>query len=333
MQSAGDLSEVVIDQWRQRIRSSTFANYHYEMGLALLRSDDKVGAIERMRKATSLMPEHAAACFELELLLLSTGQILTNTDKIDPELRFRGFVEHVARALTEGRFADAEKDLATASYPEKHDAIIKWLLFITLMGKGEAGDKPDTPITDTMASLMQPMGPFLLATGIKLQVAMDPVALDYFRLCMALEPENPLYMQWLTTALLVNKHHDELRDYIGKLPITDVQLLRHRALLWVGLDEAERALTELDLMQEETPHCISLVLRACALLLMGRRDEAEPLIRQAEELGTNPTWIIVARAWYETGGTRPVRLDAGVQGMRYVMARLPARLSALLEVQ
>lgn len=333
MQSAGDLSEVVIDQWRQRIRSSTFANYHYEMGLALSRSDDKVGAIERMRKATSLMPEHAAACFELERLLLSTGQALANTDKIDPELRFRGFIEHVARALTEGRFADAEKDLATASHPEKYDAIIKWLLFITLMGKGEAGDKPDTPITDTMALLMRPVGPLLLATGIKLQVAMDPAALDFLRLCLVLEPDNPSYMQWVTTALLVNKHHDELRDHIGRLPRTDVQLLRHRALLWIGLDEAEEALTELDLMQEETPHCMSLVLRACTLLLMGRRDEAEPLIRQAEELGTNPIWIIVARAWYETGGTRSVRLDAGAGGMRFVLARLPARISALLDLQ
>lgn len=333
MQSAGDLSEVVIDQWRQRIRISTFANYHYEMGLALARADDKVHAIGHMREAAGLMSDHAGARFELEALLLSTGQNPAGTERLDPELRFKGFVEHVARALADGRLDDAEKDLSTAPDPGKNGAVVSWLRVLTLTAKGEACDTPDEPLTDAMVSLLRPMGNFLLAIAQKYQVALNPAALDCFRLCMALEPDNPVAMQGLTTALLVNGHHDELRDYIGKLPITDAQSFRHRGLMWIGLDEAEKALAELDLMQEETPHCISLILRACALLLLDRREGAEPLIRRAEELGTNPTWIIVARAWYESGGSRPARMNVGGPGVRFVLARLPARISALLDLQ
>ncbi len=333
MQSAGDLSEVVIDQWRQRIRISTFANYHYEMGLALARAGHKVHAIGQMRKAAALMYDHAAARFELESLLLSTGQNPTATERLDPELRFKGFVEHVARALADGRLDDAEKDLSTAPDPGENGAVVSWLRVLTLTAKGKACDKPDEPLTDAMVPLLRPVGNFLLTTAQKYQSNADPAALNFLRLYMMLDPDNPVAMQGLTTALLMTGHHDELRDYIGKLPVTDTQSFRHRALLWIGLEEAEAALAELDRMQEETPHCMSLVLRACALLLLDRREEAEPLIRRAEELGTNPTWITVARAWYETGGQQPVRVDAGAQGIGFILARLPARISALLELQ
>lgn len=332
MQSADGLSEVVIDQWRQRIRISTLANYHYEMGLALARTGDRENAIGQMRKAAGLMPDHAVARFELEALLLSTGQAPSDTEQLDPELRFRGFVEHIARALADGRFTDAEKDLSTAPDPGKNGAVIGWLRALTLfMARGEAQDKPDGPITDAVAALLRPVGDFVTAAAQKCQGTLDPAAVDYFRLYLALEPDNPAALQGLTTALLAAGHHAELRDHIGTLPITDAQSLRHRATLWIGLDEAGKALTDLDSLREETPHGMSLVMRACALLLLGRREEAHPLIRRAEELLPGRAWTVATRAWYETGGTRSVPVDAGVPGIQTVLARLPTRISALLD--
>jgi hypothetical protein len=127
LQSAENLPEVVIDQWRQRIRTSTLANYHFEMGLALTRSDGRVAAIEHMRKAASLAPDNAAVCFELETLLRTTGQAQGGARGLDPELYFKGFVEHVARALMEGRLADAEQALSAVSYPGENGAIVAWV--------------------------------------------------------------------------------------------------------------------------------------------------------------------------------------------------------------
>ena len=332
MQSADDLSEVVIEQWRRRIRISTAANYHYEMGSAIARSGNLDDAIEQMRKATHLAPDHLAAAFKLESLLVSRGLPVTDTERLDPDQRLRGFVQHMARSLEDGRYADLSA--AAISDSGLQGPIVECLRALAaFLAKGEAVPRLPVPVTDVMVEILRPTHRLVLTVAQKCLSVVEPAAIDYFQLYSALEPDDPAGVQGLANALLMARHHDELRRLIGTLPNTGAQPIRQRAMLWIGLDEGEKALAELDGLQEEKSHGVSLALRACALMLLGRYDEALVWLQQAEEALPNFPWTIVTRGWFETGGVHPVRLDAAVPGILTVLARLPDRVATLLNAR
>lgn len=64
-----------IDQWRQRIRVSTFANYHVEMALALRNQGDGASAERSLRNALATMPNHGMAALMLVDLLNAEGRV------------------------------------------------------------------------------------------------------------------------------------------------------------------------------------------------------------------------------------------------------------------
>lgn len=55
------LSEDQITRWRERIRQTTFANYHFEMGLALLESGNAEAAVTALERAVEIQPDLADA--------------------------------------------------------------------------------------------------------------------------------------------------------------------------------------------------------------------------------------------------------------------------------
>ncbi|TWA80496.1 hypothetical protein FBY14_12612 [Azospirillum brasilense] len=67
------LSEVQIDAWRAAIRRTTFADYHYEMGIAILRDKDSANAIRHFRQALDIQPDHWRAAYRLAEALRDTG--------------------------------------------------------------------------------------------------------------------------------------------------------------------------------------------------------------------------------------------------------------------
>lgn len=72
--SVSPLSNKEIETWRQRIRAETFANYAFEMGVALLKNGEPAPAIAQLRKALDFLPNHAGARLSLMNALLALGK-------------------------------------------------------------------------------------------------------------------------------------------------------------------------------------------------------------------------------------------------------------------
>lgn len=60
--------------WRQRIRSTTFANYHYSMAVALEREGATGAALTAYRTALETQPDLAVAAYRLHMLLLKLDE-------------------------------------------------------------------------------------------------------------------------------------------------------------------------------------------------------------------------------------------------------------------
>jgi tetratricopeptide (TPR) repeat protein len=58
-QVATALDEAAIGRWRDRIRQTTFANYHFEMGIALLMGGDAQAAHGALQRAVEIQPDLA----------------------------------------------------------------------------------------------------------------------------------------------------------------------------------------------------------------------------------------------------------------------------------
>ncbi|MDG3443034.1 hypothetical protein [Nitrospirillum amazonense] len=58
-QAATALDEAAIGRWRDRIRQTTFANYHFEMGIALLMGGDAQAALGALQRAVEIQPDLA----------------------------------------------------------------------------------------------------------------------------------------------------------------------------------------------------------------------------------------------------------------------------------
>lgn len=88
-----------IQQWRQAIRTTTQANYHYHMGQALFRMNNPEAASQHLRQALVQDPLHARARTTLIILARQTGQedqanaLLTEGEAIDPGFTLRADVE------------------------------------------------------------------------------------------------------------------------------------------------------------------------------------------------------------------------------------------------
>jgi len=69
------LDEGAVAAWRERIRVTTFANYHFEMGRALERTGEREAAEAAYRRALDIMPEHGGAAALLTGLLSVAGDL------------------------------------------------------------------------------------------------------------------------------------------------------------------------------------------------------------------------------------------------------------------
>lgn len=63
-----------VEGWRRRIRETTFASYHYEMGVAIEREGSAGAAADSYRRALLISPELGEASFRLARLLDGVGR-------------------------------------------------------------------------------------------------------------------------------------------------------------------------------------------------------------------------------------------------------------------
>lgn len=117
---SGTLSPESIDAWRKNIRNDTFANYHREMGKAILKEGNLGVAAEHFERALSFLPD---SC-DVQYLLVETLRELGRTEDTErrhteasesnphyqADARRRFGAEH----LREGRSDEAAAEFATA---------------------------------------------------------------------------------------------------------------------------------------------------------------------------------------------------------------------------
>lgn len=329
-------SSQVIDQWRERIRRSTVANYHYHMGLALADNGATAAAIDNFRKALELTPDHLGARYDLEQLLSAQGHPPAPADQLDPGQRLRGLIQHLASLLEAGKMARARQVLAETPVTASDDKALAWaraLIDLLCDGARQSRPHPAPALTPREVDILHPLrGAFRQAGQLCLHWA-NPDSIDYLDVYCALVPDDDTVQTSRATALIVGKRLEEARALLGSLPNEGVPAaIRQRAGLYISLDDGTAALAELARLTEAPVHGMTAALSAAALLLLDRAEEAASRLRDAEQALPGNPWVQVVRAWFERQTGRPVTvtLDADAFGVRNVLARLPARITAIL---
>ncbi len=327
------LSSQVIDQWRQRIRLTTAANYHYHMGLALADSGATEAAIANFRKSVELTPDHLGARYDLEQLLSAQGQ--PPAERLDPAQWLRGLIQHLASLLEAGKATRARQVLADISGPASDEKVLAWarvLIDLLCDGARQSRPHPAAPLDRQQLEILYPLrGAFRQAGQLCLQWA-NPDGIDYFDLYCALEPEDQTVLINRALALVVARRLDEVRSLLGTLPRDGAVATRQCAILNISLDDGAAALAELGRLTEDPVHGMTAALHTAALLLLGRAEEAARHLQYAEQALPGNPWVQVVRAWYDRQAGQPpaARLDGNAVGIRGVLSRLPTRIAASL---
>ncbi|WP_109095182.1 tetratricopeptide repeat protein [Azospirillum sp. TSH64] len=126
--SAIDLSPKAIEQWRQNIRVSTFANYCLEMGIALEREGSIANALSSYSRAVDLQPHRLEGQVRLIRLLQAVGQDSTVAEqaalRVSPNYFALGLVVIAIRQLKDG---DCDGALRLASEAMQAGSDLPWV--------------------------------------------------------------------------------------------------------------------------------------------------------------------------------------------------------------
>ncbi|MBP2307292.1 hypothetical protein GBZ48_19220 [Azospirillum melinis] len=114
-------SNVDIEAWRQRIRDTTLANYHFHMGYALQRGGETSAAASAYSRALAAQPDHSCAAFMLVQLATAAGDLAwaATVDQAarrhDPAYDAWAVAELVLNALELGECEKAETIISMAA--------------------------------------------------------------------------------------------------------------------------------------------------------------------------------------------------------------------------
>lgn len=118
-----DGAKIDVDAWRRRIRDDTFAHYHREMGVAMLREEPAAAAAAAFERALAILPDDPVSGYGLVLALRAAGR-QAEAAGADERLRARNpeYWSHGVFAMAHGaREADRWRE-AQALYREVADA-------------------------------------------------------------------------------------------------------------------------------------------------------------------------------------------------------------------
>lgn len=109
-------TDIDLDAWRRAIREETFGNYHYEMGVALERTDSPDAAQAAYERAIAIKPGHAASHMRLISLLEKHGDpeaARAKALRLIPNFAERAIEERSAETMRAGELDEAAKLLAS----------------------------------------------------------------------------------------------------------------------------------------------------------------------------------------------------------------------------
>lgn len=115
--SAPSPTPVDIAAWRDTIRTTTFANYHYEMGRAMRQAGETGPAESALWRALEIRPDYPAAAIELDTLLTAQGRtadaaaVRAQASLRDPAYRAHGHLERAQEAIHAEELALASLEL------------------------------------------------------------------------------------------------------------------------------------------------------------------------------------------------------------------------------
>lgn len=119
-----------IELWRQAVRQTTFANYHLEMGLALVRAGEPERAAEQLETALTCWPKHHACRQRLIRILGASSprgrELSAAGQQLDPNFARIGQISLAFSLLQQDRREEAlaEADLALMIAPTDPHALL-----------------------------------------------------------------------------------------------------------------------------------------------------------------------------------------------------------------
>lgn len=199
-----------IDQWRQRIRVSTFANYHVEMALALRNQGDGASAERSLRNALATMPDHASAALMLVDLLDAEGRdrdaeaVRANARGAIPRFDLVEWLAASRQALADGR---PEGDVRP--FPDRDSVAAAALTLVSelfALGRRQAPRTPAAPDsvpTELFAEGEAWAGPIGRATRVYLDAGRWSDAARLTAIGLSMAPQNADLNHLHGTALLI----------------------------------------------------------------------------------------------------------------------------------
>lgn len=302
------LSSERIEEWRQRIRSTTFANYHYEMGVALLRSGEADQAAAAFRRALETQADLHAAAFELEELLTRRGRMdeaRTVSDvarRAEPDYRVIGACRRIAALLDEERFDETGNALDRLAETERsHPALqlARAILLLHTNRTAEAGilldGLPTTPVPHADA-FVKALGAVAHVLSQRSQGADAARILDVL---LALTPDDEQGRLHRARLAQAQGDHDRVLALMEPLELFSSPIIAHqyRFLALLGLDRVAEAHQALGAAEGLAPgHGVLLAFRALAELAEGHIAEAEAAATAARKALSDNDWVQVVSA-------------------------------------
>lgn len=288
--------KIDVDAWRRRIRDDTFAHYHHEMGVALLRTEP-MAAAAAFERALTILPDDPAAGYGLVSALRAAGR-LAEAANVDERLRKRNPEYWSNGAFTMGhgaREADHWGD-AQALYREvvdaqpNHEEARDCLgLCLAQAGNWEEAQaiydaiapRSDWRDAERIASGHVSLGTLLLTKGDAIHFELE------IRRGLAIDPDNYIGLKnlgiflvqknlphvWSEALAMLNRAHKLLP---GSLEI--IHWLCHLLLAMGHVSRGERLLQELIASGRATAY--DRFLLAMSLIAARRYMEAEDVARE-----------------------------------------------------
>lgn len=297
------LSSERIEEWRLRIRSTTFANYHYEMGVALLRSDEVDHAAAAFRRALDTQADLHAAAFELEELLTKRGRtdeartVRETARRAEPDYRIIGTCRRIAALLDKERFDETEGALDRLAEAEGTHPPLQLARAILLLHANritEAGvllnGLPTTPVphADVFANALGAVARVLS------QRSQDAEAARILDILLALAPDDEQGRLHRARLAQAQGDHDRVLTLMEPLELFSSPIIAHqyRFLALLGLDRVAEARQALGAAERLAPgHGVLLAFCALAELAEDRIAEADAAATAARQALDGTVWV------------------------------------------
>jgi tetratricopeptide (TPR) repeat protein len=302
------LSSEQIEAWRHRIRSTTFANHHYEMGVALLRSGEPDHAAAAFRRALDTQADLHAAAFELEELLTKLGRTYearTVSDaarRAEPDYRVIGACRRIATLLDEERFDEAGSALnALTGADRTHPALTlaQAILLLHANQTIEAGGLLEGLLTTPVPHADVFVNALGAVARVLSQRAQDADAVRVLDILLALTPDDEQGRLHRARLAQAQGDHDRVLALMEPLELFSSPIIAHqyRFLALLGLGRVGEAHQALGAAERLAPgHGVLLAFRALAELAQGHVAEAEAAAMAARKALDGTVWVQVASA-------------------------------------